>query len=157
VVNSIAPAGGQLDSGSGQFGGQCRSYGIDESFTGTVTLEVVVTPAGGSAVRSQASASVIAPELEIEHITVTLDQSFYEHGETAQACFTVSPQGADYTYEVYIDTFLFASGSGTGGETLCGNFTVEDLDENGVVTVEVFAFQGSTQISGFDSAQIGTG
>jgi hypothetical protein len=108
-----------------------------------------------SASNASASTQVHAPPPEeIEHISVSLDQSVYAYGDVAQGCFTVSPSDIAFDYEVYVDTFLEAAGSGTSGTTYCGTFDVVDSDESGVVEFEVYAFQGGIQLYGIATAQI---
>jgi hypothetical protein len=158
TVSEVSPGSGTIDSGSGQVGGQCQSYQISEEFTGTVTLEVAVSPTGGSPSSARASATVAAPPAHLTHVSASLDSGHYIVGDTAEFCWNVSESGVAYTYEVYVATYLYEDGSGTGGQTQCTY--VEVIEEDAYaesITVEIYAFAGGVQVYASASASVSFG
>jgi hypothetical protein len=155
-VSEVSPGSGVIFQGSGQVGGQCVSDSINSSFTGTITVEVAITTSSGAKATDRASATVVAPKpTDIDHVSASLDRSFYVPGDIAQFCWQATPSGVSIDYEIYVATFFYDSGSDTSGPLRCvGVEIIEEDAEAGHITVEIYVFANGQQYYASASAPV---
>jgi hypothetical protein len=157
TVTVVQPNQGQIDSGSNQFGSQCRSYQIPANFTGTLTLRVDVTGPGGAQSNASASVEVHGPRLSsIDAYWVDSEfnlRTQFHVGEEAGFCWDVVPDDLPHNL-VLVQTGVGTIDSRTnvtGGDCIFDDVGSLDL-ERGFIEVTAQATAGGATVS--DTARV---
>lgn len=145
------PSETELGRRSGQVGFQCIGIGT-ANFTGTLSVRVDVTTAGGAKTSDTASTTIVGRR--ITHVSAYWDSTYYYIGDLADFCWDVTPSDVPYNYVVrqtYPYSAVVTSGSATGSFCVSGTIGEADVPS---ITVQVEVTSGGQTLTSGDTADV---